>query len=254
MSMVFTGKISALVFFLIVSAVIIYYTILGERGRHYELKRTLAAIDAIPDAIGRALEMGRPVHYTPGQEEITGGRGTQTQMGIVIGGYVTRVAAKLGAEIIWSVVAEYLPISIEIVREAYIIEGHPEMLPDVRYYGALNIGAIETLAAENVAVSIMFGGFGSEFLQISEAASRLGIFQINGCSNPPIVPLVVASSDYCLMGEENFAAGAILSENAAQLGGIVALDIVKVGLGCLIVLGAVMMSVGVTTLVDILMI
>lgn len=252
MSLLIPGRIASLVFFLFSSITIIYITLQGAKGRKFELKRRLAAIDAIPETIGRAVELNKPVHYTPGCETTTGGRGVQTWMGIVIGGYVTRICARLGAKVTWSVREEHLPMSREIYKEAFRIEGFPGVEPDVRYYGAFSVGCIETMAKDGSAVNMIFGGFGSEFPQIAEAAARLGCFQIGGCSNPPMVPLVVAACDYFLIGEENFAAGAILSENDVQLAGIVALDIVKVLVVGLIALGTVLMSVRTTFLVDIL--
>lgn len=252
MSILVSGKVSAFVLFLFVCGTIIYLTLQGAKGKKFVLKRKLAAIEAIPEAIGRAVELNRPIHYTPGTESTTGGRGVQTWMGIVIGGYVTRICARLGAKVTWSVVAEHLPMAREIYREAFTLEGHPGIEPDVRYYGAFSVGCIETMAMDRSAVNILFGGFGSEFPQIAEAAARLGCFQIGGCSNPPMVPLVVAACDYSLIGEENFAAGAILSNNTVQLAGIVALDIVRILFVGLIVLGTLLMSAGVTTLVNIL--
>ena len=252
MSILISGKIGTFVFFILVIALIAYLTLQGAGGRVYNLKRKLEAIEVIPEAIGRAVEMNKPVHYTPGSESTTGGRGTQTWMGIVIGGYVTRIAAKLGADIIWSVRAEHLPMATEIYREAFTMEGIIGVEPDVRYYGAFSIGCIETIASEDCAVNIMFGGFGSEGPQISEAAARLGCFQIGGSSNPPMVPIIVAACDYSLIGEENFAAGAILSENNIQLGGIVALDIIKAVFSGLIILGSLLISANITALVDLL--
>ncbi len=252
MSILISGKITAFVLFTLIVIVIAYLSIQGDRGRKYNLKRKLEAIEAIPEAIGRAVELDRPIHYTPGSESTTGGRGTQTWMGIVIGGYVTKICAKLGAKITWSVRAEHLPMAREIYREAFVLEGQPGVEPDVRYYGAFAIGCIETIANDKSAVNILFGGFGSELPQIAEAAARLGCFQIGGSSNPPMVPLVVASCDYSLIGEENFAAGAILSENNVQLGGLVALDIIKVCFTSLIVLGSLLISANITALIDIL--
>ncbi len=42
----------------------------AKSGKKYQL-RPMPALDAIDEAIGRAVEMGRAVHYTPGVGNLT---------------------------------------------------------------------------------------------------------------------------------------------------------------------------------------
>jgi len=254
--MMISGRVSALALFLILIAIVMYLTYQGIKGKKFVLKRSLPAINAIPEAIGRAVEMGRPVHFTPGQEEIGGSRGTQTQMGLVIGSYVTRLCAKIGEKISWSVAGDIFPIAQEIYAQSFIAEGHLDAKVDVRFFprgaGPFGAGCIETMSTEKSATNIMFGGFGSEFPIMAEGGARVGAFQIGGCSNPTMTPLVVAACDYSAISEEVFVAGAILSENTVQLAGIVALDICKAIIVCLIILGSLLSTVGIKTLIEIL--
>lgn len=256
MSILISGRIGALALLLLISGVIIYFTHQGARGRKFVLKRTLPALEAIPEAIGRAIEMGRPVHYTPGAEALAGSRGTHSQVAMIIGGYVTRLCAKMGSKITWSVSGDLLPIARDIYKNAYLVEQQPDVEVDVRFYpsgaGPFGTGCIETMAADKSAANMMFGGFGSELPIIAEGGFRVGAFQIGGCSNPTMTPFIVAACDYSMIGEENFAAAAILSENAVQLAGIVALDIWKVIIVGLIILGSLLNTVGVKTLIDLL--
>jgi len=256
MSILIPGRISAFVLLLILSAIMMYLMYQGIKGRKFVLKRSLPALDAIPEAIGRAEEMGRPVHYTPGYEWLSGSRGTHSQIGMVIGSYVTRICAKLGTKITWSVSGDLLPIAREIYRNAFIAEQRPDEEIDVRYHprgaGPFGTGCIEVMTSEKSATNMMFGGFGSEFPIVAEGGFRAGAFQIGGCSNPTMTPLVVAACDYSMIGEENFAAAAILSEDSIQLAGIVALDILKVIIVSLVILGALLNTVGIKILINLL--
>ena len=256
MSVLIPGRIAAFALFLILSAIIIYLTQQGAKGKKFVLKRSLPALEAIPEAVGRAEELGRSVHYTPGYEWLSGSRGTHSQVGMIIGGYVTRMCARIGTRITWSVSGDLLPIAREIYRNAIISEQRPELEVDVRYHprgaGPFGTGCIETMASENAATNMMFGGFGSEFPIVAEGGFRVGAFQIGGCSNPTMTPLVVAACDYSMIGEENFAAAAILSENTIQLAGLVALDISKVIIVALIILGSLLSTAGIKTLIDLL--
>jgi hypothetical protein len=78
--------------------------------------RTLPAMEAIPEAVGRAAEMGRPLFWTPG---IGGGlsdatQGPQILASISILGYVAEQCVKAGVEI-----AAYCPLydALPLVEE-----------------------------------------------------------------------------------------------------------------------------------------
>lgn len=257
MSLLIPGRVADFVLFLIFCGTILVLTLQASKGKKFELKRKLAALDAIPEAIGRAVEMGRPVHYTPGGNPLHGVRGTHIQMGLVISGHVARLCARLGSKLTVSVAtAEQIPLAEEIYRGAFIAEGIPEIQPDVRFYGAgdpsFGAGCIGTISRDKAAVNMIIGGSGSDFPIVAEGAFRAGAFQIGGNANVFMIPLVVAACEYTLIGEELFAAGAMLSEDTSQLAGIVANDISKVLIIAMILLGAVLMTAGNSTILQIL--
>ena len=250
MSLVMPGRAADFALFLIFCGTILVLTLMADRGRKFELRKRLPALDAIPEAIGRAVEMGRPIHYTPGRGGgFYGVRGTHTQMGLVVCGHVARICARLGAKFVVSVAnPEEIPLAEEIYRGAFVAEGRPEVQPDVRFYGvgdpSFGAGCLGTIGRERAAVNMIIGGSGSDFPIVAEGAFRMGAFQIGGNANVFMIPLVVASCDYTLIGEELFAAGAMLSENTTQLAGIVANDISKVFIIVLILLGAILLTAG----------
>lgn len=257
MTLVISGRMADGVLLVLFCGIIVYLTLLATRGKSFKLKKTLAALEAIPEAIGRAVEMGRPVHYTPGGNPLTGVRGTHIQMGLVISGHVARWCARLGARLIVSIARPAsIPFAYEIYRGAFAAEGQPEVEPDIRYYGGgdapFGAGCIGTLASEHVAVNMIIGGSGSDFPMVAEGAFRVGAFQIGGNANVWMIPLVVAACDYTLIGEELFAAGAMLSEDSVQLAGIVGNDISKVLIVAIILLGVILMTSGVPTILNLL--
>jgi len=257
MALFFDGRIANMLLFIIFNGVILILTYQGISGKKFELKKTLAGLDAIPEAVGRAVEMGRPIHYTPGGNALYGVRGTHIQMGLVISGHVAQYCARLGGRLIVSLAApEQIPLAEEIYRSAYIAEGQPDVQPDVRFYAKgdapFGAGCIGTMATEKAAVSMIIGGSGSDFPMIAEGAYRLGAFQIGGSANVWMIPLVIACCEYTIIGEELFAAGAMLSGDDAQLAGIVASDYNKLFIVALILLGSLLVTAGIPTILDFL--
>lgn len=256
MSVLISGRTMAFVLLISSIIIIMYMTNLVSKGKKYTVKKSFPALDAISEAIGRAVELGRPVHYTPGYEALSGSRGTHSQVGMIIGGYVTRLCIQMGAKLTWSVSGNLYPIAREIYRSALIAENLHDVEPDVRFHprgaGAFGTACIETMAQEDSATNLMFGGFGSEFPIVAEGGFRVGAFQIGGCSNPRMVPLVVAACDYSMIGEENFAASAMLSGDQEQLAGIISLDLLKVFIVSLILLGSLLRTTGIDVLTNIL--
>ena len=257
MALLFEGRIADLILFIIFNGVILFLIYQARGGKVFTLKKRLAGLDAIPEAVGRAVEMGRPVHFTPGGSGLTGGRGTHIQAGLVIGGHVASYCARLGAHLIMSLAAPaQIPLTEEIYRTAYTAEGQPDVNPDVRFYGRgdapFGAGCLGTIANENCAVNMIIGGSGSDFPIISEGAHRVGAFQIGGSANTWMIPLVVAGCDYTIIGEELFAAGAMLSEESIQLASIVASDYNKIIILALILLGSILSTAGISTILDFL--
>lgn len=257
MALLFEGRIADLILFLILDGVILFLMFKARSGSVYMLKKKLAGLNAIPEAVGRAVEMGRPVHYTPGGNALYSVRGTHIQMGLVISGYVAQYCARLGGRLIVSIASpEQIPLAEEIYRSAFIAEGQPDVQPDVRFYARgdapFGAGCIGTIANENCAVNMIIGGSGSDFPIVAEGAFRTGAFQIGGSANVWMIPLVVAACEYTIIGEELFAAGAMLSEDSIQLAGIVASDYSKLFIIALILLGSILTTVGISTILDLL--
>jgi hypothetical protein len=76
--------------------------------------------------------------------------------------------------------------------------------------------------------------------------------QIGGTARLYQIPFFAALCDYVLIGEEMFAAGAYVSGDPQQIGSIAAQDWYKLAALALGILGALLATVGVTIIGDLL--
>ena len=60
------GALLDLFLMLVIISAYAYYTWIHKQGKKLPPIRRIPALDAIEEGIGRAEEMGRPVHYCPG--------------------------------------------------------------------------------------------------------------------------------------------------------------------------------------------
>ena len=253
-----TGVVFQFVSLLIVCIGIIYYIQKARNGTTYVIRK-IAGLEAIEEAVGRATEMGRLVHFSPGIAGLSGVTAAQTFAGLETLSMVAKLVARYGAKLLVSIrVAIVLPLAEEIVRQAYMAEGAIEAYdPEcVQYlssqqfaYAAAVMGIIQR---EKAAASILLGGFWAESLMIAEAGFHAGAIQIAGSANITQVPFFVAACDYVLIGEELYAAGAIASGNPVKLGSIAGQDIAKLYAIILLVIGILGATAGSNFLADLM--
>jgi len=202
-----------------------------KAGRPMRLRR-LAGIDAIEEAIARATEMGRPVLFIPGINDIDD---IQTLAGINILAHVAYIAAEYDTPLIVacrrSVV---LTISEEVVKAASLSAGRPEnYIPNnMRYLSddqfAFTAGVNGIMVRERPASCIYQGCFYSESLLLAETGYMAGAIQVAGTANVAQIPFFVAACDFTLIGEEFFAASAYLSRDPSVVASIEAADWLKI--------------------------
>lgn len=249
-----TGRTSMLLILVVYVGLMFYYVQRARQGRAVSIRR-VAGLDALDEAIGRATEMGRPIHYTMGLQDFE----AQTFASFEILRYAAGQAAKLDIPII---VTNYRPqvhpVTEEIVKGAFLAEGKADAYrPDnVRYLSdqqlAYATGVIGILEREKVAANLMFGPFYAESLLFAETGQKIGAIQISGTTMTAQLPFFVAVCDYTLIGEELYAAGAYLSRNPVLLGSLAAQDIGKMFALGVIAIGTLMNTAGSKWLYDLL--
>jgi len=225
---------SAFVFLLLITAIMLATLYMSVKGISKPTIRKIAGLDAIGEAVGRATEMGRPIHFSPG----IGGLGTdvapQTLAGLSVLAYIAELAAKYKTTL-WTTIrqAEVQPLAAEIVRQSYLKAGAAEAYDEDKVIFlstaqfAYASGVVGLMHREKVAANIMIGGFWAESLLFAEGGYLAGAIQVAGTANTAQIPFFVAACDYCLIGEEILAAGAYISRDPVQLGAIWGQDCAK---------------------------
>ena len=216
-----------------------------KRGKEMYIRR-IAGIDAMDEAIGRATEMGRPVLYVPGVEEI---QDLQTIASILILGHVAETVAKYGAEIkVPCMIPLVMAISEEVVREGFVRAGHPEahkprniMFISSEQF-AFTAGTNGIIIRDKPATNIYLGRFFAESLMLAETGYINRSIQIAGTAEITQLPFFIAACDYTIIGEELFAVSAYLSREPRLLSSLKATDYFKALLILFILFGTVWMT------------
>lgn len=227
---------------------IVYWMIARARaGLPVREIRKIAGLDAVDEAIGRATEMGRPVHFAPGIQGITNPQ-TISSFGALA--HVARTCARYDTRLIHTSadVPVYL-VSQEVVRQGYLEAGRPDAFnpDDVRWltdwqfaYAAAVFGIFQR---ERPAANIMWGSWFAESLMFIENAAMIGAVTIGATTNTAQLPFFIAAADYTLIGEEMFAASAYLSKEPVLVGTVVGQDIAKMIVFGLVILGTIIQNV-----------
>ncbi|MBI2874556.1 MAG: hypothetical protein HYY09_05675 [Firmicutes bacterium] len=243
-------------FMLIFVAVVYFFIQRSSAGTHVPEIRKVAGLEYIDTAIGRATEMGRPVHFTPG---LFGVDAPETLASFAILGHVARESARYDARLIVSnFELPVLGINQEIVRQAYLEAGRPERFNplDVRYMSSDQFGYAAGVAGllhrENVGANIMVGAFAAEAMVLAESGYQAGALQVGGTTFIQSLPWFIVAADHTLIGEEIYAAGAYLSRDPVLTGTIAAQDLAKIGIIGLVILGTFLNTLGLTWLETVL--
>lgn len=245
---------------MVICAAVVYFVEVARRGKIPKLRK-VPGLDAVEEAVGRATEMAKPVVVSTGIAGLTDINAPQTIAGLSMVGYVAKLCARYGAQLIAPVrVPHVIPVETEIVQTAFREEGKVEeaaraadmvqFLSDSQF--AYSIAYLGILKRERPAAHIMLGGYWAESLQLAEVGFNVGAVQIAGTANTHQIPFFVAACDYALIGEEIYAAGAYLSKDPVQSGSLVGQDIGKGIAFVLIVLGIIFGAAGVTAFAKLL--
>lgn len=250
------GRVFSLASLIIVGGLIFWRIMAAQNGKAVTI-RPIPALDAIPEAVGRSVEMGKPVLYNLGIADIVDANAAQTMAGLVVMSHVADLCARYDTKMLVPVMRpNVLPLAEETVKNAYSNHGKLDSYdPDwVQYLSSEQwafVGAVMGLTQrEKPGANVMIGGFWSEALMMVESGNSIGAIQIGGTGNLPQVPFFVAACDYTLIGEEIYAAGAAASKSPVSLGSIEGQDFAKILAIALIIMGALMSTLGSNYLVN----
>jgi hypothetical protein len=206
--------------------------------------RKIAGLDAVGEAVGRATEMGRPILFVPGIQDMND---IQTIAGMTILGHLARIVAEYDSRLVVPTSrALVMTTARETVKEAYLAAGRPDNYDENTIYYvsdeqfAYVAGVNGYMVRERPATCFYMGAFFAESLILAETGNSIDAIQIAGTAQPAQLPFFVAACDYTLIGEEFFAASAYLSGEPKQLGSIKGQDVGK-ALGMLSIVAGVLL-------------
>ncbi|MCW4051449.1 MAG: hypothetical protein NWE89_17140 [Candidatus Bathyarchaeota archaeon] len=214
--------------------------------------RRMAGIDAITEAIGRAVEMGRPVFCSHGISDMRNATaGPQTIAGLSVLSHVADQCVNLGARLIVPVRnVEVWPVATDIVETAYKAAGKGDEfnVDDVAYLSSDQFGYssnyLGMMMREKAGANIMIGAYWAESLQLAETGNRVGAMQVAGTANTHQIAFFVVATDYCLIGEEIFAAAAYVTEDPVFMSSIAGQDFGRIIAVTLMILGTILFTFG----------
>ena len=228
------------------SILFISFLFLSRKGRTLYLRK-LEGIAAIEEAVGRATEMGRPVLFVPGIDNIDE---IQTLAGIAVLSHVAKIVARFDSTIIVPTRnAIVLSVCEETVKESFTAAGRPDAYKsdNIRYLSddqfAFTAAVDGIMLREKPATNIYMGCFYAEALILSETGFSTGAIQVAGTASIAQLPFFVAACDYTLLAEEFYAASAYLSKDPKVLSSVKASDYFKIITIAAIILGIILANV-----------
>jgi len=241
------GSLMLLALILGVGAMMLLFTRQARQGKEMSIRR-IPGIDAIEEGIGRATEMGKPVLYVPGIDEL---QDIQTIASMLILGQVSKTVAEYQTDIIVSCCIPIVrEVADEVVKAGFYQAGHPDAYRphNTRFISseqfAFCAGTNGIIHREKPATNLYLGRFFAESLILAETGFVNKSIQIAGTAEATQLPFFIAACDYTLIGEELFAVSAYLSGDPRLVSSLKASDYVKVFCIAAIVVGTVTVTLG----------
>jgi hypothetical protein len=256
MSIIQEGKIVDLIALTIILVSIVYYIWRARKTQEAPFIRSIAGVQAFDEAVGRSVELNRPVHYSEGHP-LAGKlydvwQGPQYIAGLSVLAQIARLCAQKGARLICSIGhSELIPLVQDAIRTQYLLENNLEAYnPEDIYFfpeQSYTLGAVRTIEQEKVGANILFGTYwGQDTLMLPEAGVYANAMQIGATAGIGTLPFFIAAMDYVLIGEELFVAGALASEDPVQMASIAGQDIGKILAILIAVIGVILSTIGIT--------
>jgi hypothetical protein len=237
------GRFYLLIIVIVFGGSVVYFIERASSGVDLKVRK-IAGLEAVDEAVGRATEMGRPVLYVPGIQDMNE---IQTIASMTILARVSRTAANYEVKVeVPTSRSLVMTTAREIVEAAFMEAGKPDAYQrDLIYYVTdEQFGFVAYLSGlmvrEKPAACFYLGAFFAESLILAETGNAIGAIQVAGTAMPAQLPFFVAACDYTLIGEEFFAASAYLSGSPEELGSLKGQDVGKVIVGIVLVAGVAM--------------
>lgn len=244
-----TGTIALFVFLAAGLVAALYFR--SSPGMKDTPLRRIAGLEAVQEAVDRATEMGRPVHYTLGAGEMN----ADMLASFEILKHVSTLVAERNVPFFVSLCFADQHVLVEqIVKQQYSNAGFMDRYDPtkVRFLGgnkeAYQAAVIALIQKEKPASCFVVGNFLSDALTLAETGYSAGAVQIAGTNAITQVPFFVATCEYTLIGEELYAASAYISRDVDRLSLLCAQEWGKYLLFALILVGSLLATADVRVL------
>ena len=253
--MIKAGTYWDLLLLILMCASVYYYMRKALAGERLPRIRTIPAVDAIYEGVGRSIELDKPVHFAMGASggQLYSSLVSMTLAALMILRHTVRLCARLGSRLVVHIPGqtESIPLVEGIVRDAYMEEGKPELLrlEDLRYHGYSSTSFTQAVAGsyarDGVGLNVCVGIWYTDCVMPLEAAKIYGAMNVGGTSRWIMAYAFAMMTDYLLLAEELYAAGAQVSENPVMVSGVASEEIGKYFILLIIVIGVILMAMGV---------
>jgi len=243
-------RLNILIVMLVLCGAISFYIARAKAGQELYIRK-IAGMDAVTEAVGRATEMGQPVLYIAGIQDLDN---VQTVAGITLLGSIAKMIAEYETTLLMPTSRSLvMSTARETVKEAYLSAGRPDAYRDDSIYYVTDeqfgfVAHVDGLMLrKRPATCFYLGAFFAESLILAETGNSIGAIQIAGTAMPTQLPFFVAACDYTLIGEELFAASAYLSRDEKMLGSLKGQDFGKLIAMISIVIGGTFTTIALFT-------
>ena len=128
--MLVAGRVSLLVSTAVFFVLYIWGLNMARAG-HVPSLRRLPPLEALEEAVGRSVEMGRPVHFTIGRATLFTDQASITFAGLAMLSHLSELTARYGARLVATVAyAEVLPLIQATIQQSYVKEGRADAYQD----------------------------------------------------------------------------------------------------------------------------
>lgn len=242
--MILVGKRFEFILLMAILAFIYIGIWLAKQGKTLDIKH-LSCIDALEEAVGRASEMGTAVWYGNGNAGLEGQYATMNIAALSILGRVSELCGKYGVRVQYMTnIPHMLPISRDLIKDGYTKANRAEMYDDNMsiFVGADQSALVAAtqgyILNEKPSVVMIFGSTMYEMLNTLAFAARVGAMTLAGTPRLYYQSATLLAADYQLIGEELYAAGALVSGDPIQVGAIQGEDWSKLVLVLLLIIAA----------------
>ncbi len=237
----------SLILYILLLLAVLFTLIAALRARNLPL-RPIPAYNAMPAAVGEAVEADKSVHVSLGSSAI---REESTLTALASAEVLYHIAerAAIGDRPTFVTLSDPVTLSIaqDSLRRAYKARGMlSKYRPTLaRWYpqGPLSLafaaGVGASIVDEDVSANILIGRFGAEMMLLVENAVRRDQVVIAQSDRIEGQAVAYVVSDPPLIGEELYVGSAYLGRTPLGIGGAVTLDALRYGTIAVIILAAI---------------